>query len=200
MKRSTQLASLALASLAVLAIPALAQSSGSTPGSSADKVRPPTATPGSNATPSSGSVSGSSTEPYNPTSSGSSVNRPSSPNSGSDRVSPDLDSSTPRASSNANPVGVLNSNFAQIDSDTDGRISLTEFTQLSSTGSTTSGSSVATAGRSDSTTGVTSGSLYTPEQFRLLDSDHDGYLTRAELNASSNNMNNPSTPQNPAGR
>jgi hypothetical protein len=198
MKRSTQLASLALASLAVLAIPALAQSSGSTPGSSADKVRPPTATPGSNATPSSkgsGSVPGSRTDPYNPTSSGSSVNRPSSPNSASDRVSPDLDSSTPRASSNANPVGVLNSNFAQIDSDTDGRISLTEFTQLSSTGSTTSGSTVATAGRSDSTTGVTSGSLYTPEQFRLLDSDHDGYLTRAELNASSNNMNNPGTPE-----
>ena len=97
--------------------------------------------------------------------------------------------------------------FDKLDMDNDGRISLTEFTKHAGHGSSASTSRSATGamdsssnsttdsamdGRSGVSTGVSGGSQpsqsgqYTAAQFQKLDTDHDGYLSRSELNAVQN--------------
>lgn len=159
MTRSKQITPILVAGLSLLALPALAQSSGSTPGVSPDPDRP----------------ASSST-------SGSSVSSPSSSQSDSTLTTPRSSSTT--GNTQGSGVGWINSNFTQVDKDSDGKISQQEFTEAGQSQSGVSGSSSVTP-RSGGVSGV-SGGQYSAEQFRQFDKDHDGYLTRDELNASGN--------------
>lgn len=194
MKRPNQFASLLLVSISALTLSALAQSSGSgsgaTPGAGSNSSidRPPSSSSGT-----AGSQPGSVTEPPMPSSSGSVTGSASTDSSRS---------SATTGVNNGRQVGVQGSlSFDKLDADNDGRISLTEYTKLSSqsssaglsggaTGSMEPSTSGATsASRSSTSTGISSGAQsgqYTAAQFHKLDRDHDGYLSRGELTAAQN--------------
>lgn len=176
MKRSNQSAALFVAVLSILTIPSLAQSSSS--GSSDPSLQP-----------GGGSVSDPQMPP--PGRPGSVVNPTDS--TGVSGMNHEIQPSPQRS------IG-----FEQIDADGDGRISLSEYTRSSLVNSgraSQSNTSTGTPGRSSETTrsssGTAGGTQTTPSSadvFRQLDRDHDGYLSRRELDAA---LGNPAAPVRP---
>ena len=170
MKRPNQFSALLIFSVSALTLSALAQNSG--------------AGSGSGSTPGAGSNSRSDRYPSASTnasgSTGSSISR-----------------SSDMTGVNSSSQGSLS--FDKLDTDKDGRISLTEYIKHAGQGSSASDSS--TGSRSGASTGVSGGSQssqpsqsglygqsgrFTATQFQKLDTDHDGYLSRSELNAVQN--------------
>jgi Ca2+-binding EF-hand superfamily protein len=165
MNNSRKLASLLFTgTLAVLAVPAFAQSSTTTPssGSSASQTEPYRGSTGS-------AVSGSSST--SGTGSMSGAGQQSGSTSGT------LSNSTSQSSS---------MDFTSLDSDQDGRISLSEFTAQGSSSSSVSGSASSSdvnARSSGSSSWSSDDKSKKEEKFRKADTDRDGYLSAAELAA-----------------
>lgn len=100
----------------------------------------------------------------------------------------------------AQPEAKPPTNFKSLDADGDGRISLKEFTapaakQRAKEGAKPAPSADKPAAGDDivSPANTTEG-RYTPEVFRVLDVDHDQYLSRAELEALFSSAHNISQP------
>ncbi|HYC71673.1 MAG TPA: hypothetical protein VEB66_10730 [Opitutaceae bacterium] len=163
MNHSRKLISLLTGTLALIAVPAFAQSSTTPSGSSSpsDPYRQ-----GSGST---GSMSG--------------AGQQSSATSGAG----DISSSTSQSSQQS---------FTMLDKDTDGRISLSEYTAASKSGTasgSTTGSATGRSSGSGSFGSSTSGGEHSEQQFRLLDTDRDGYLSAAELAAGQSSTGSSST-------
>jgi hypothetical protein len=99
--------------------------------------------------------------------------------------SPDLYPSGKTPVSSGVSQAPVNDQYATVDSDLDGRISLNEFTSaavLNGGASVTTRSAASGIPRSDETTGDAKG-RNTPEVFRQFDVNKDGYLSSAEFAA-----------------
>lgn len=213
MNRSNQVIALLLVA-ALSTVPAFAQSPGSPspnpgakssanpplPGSGTDWQVPPPVRPDTPVVSGQGPSTGPSvSDPLSPrTSGGLAVPTDSTPRSSS-TMKPNSTSpgSTDTPEVNRGKDARAHPDFTQLDSDRDGRVSLTEYSRTSrlnpaaSSSSSTSGAaagsaSSSTGGRSGATTGVAGGSQAAQnpaELFRQLDRDSDGYLSRTELEA-----------------